>query len=54
MINFGTYFSGGWVKRIFKLTNKSSKPQSLSFQNEGRNVSTLNKKELAKQKATVK
>ena len=32
LIDFGTYFSGGTVRRVFVLTNKSSKPQNLSFQ----------------------
>ncbi|CAF0787663.1 unnamed protein product [Brachionus calyciflorus] len=31
LIDFGTFFSGGLLKRVFKLTNKSSRQQSLSF-----------------------
>jgi len=52
-IDFGTFFSGGLVRRTIKLTNRSSRPQNLSFFNEGRMVSTMNKREMAKQKAQV-
>lgn len=51
LVNFGTFFSGGLVKQTFKLTNRSSRPQNLSFSNDGNIVSTLNKKEMAKQKS---
>jgi hydrocephalus-inducing protein len=50
LVDFGTYFSGGGVKRVFTLTNKSSRQQNLSFLPDGRNLTTLNKKELAKEK----
>ena len=53
LIDFGTYFSGGMVKRVFKLTNKSSRFQSLSFLPDGRNSLTLNKKEQLKEKSKV-
>ena len=32
LVDFGTSFSGGLVQRKFKLTNKSSRYQNLSFQ----------------------
>jgi hypothetical protein len=41
------------VKRVFKLTNKSSRFQSLSFLPDGRNSLTLNKKEQLKEKSKV-
>lgn len=50
-VDFGTYFSGGTVKKSFKLTNKSSRFQSLSFVPDGRSSINLNKKELLKEKA---
>jgi hypothetical protein len=53
LVDFGTYFSGGTVRKVFKLTNKSSRFQSLSFLPDGRNSTTLNKKELLKEKAKV-
>jgi hypothetical protein len=52
LLDFGTYFSGGMVRRVFKLTNKSSRSQNLSFQPEGK-INTLNKKEFMKEKAKV-
>ncbi len=52
-VDFGTSFSGGMVRRVIRLTNRSSRGQSLSFFNEGRMVSTLNKREMAKQRAQV-
>jgi hypothetical protein len=52
LLDFGTYFSGGLVKRTFKLTNKSSRQQSLNFQPEGKSNS-LNKKEMIKERAKV-
>ncbi len=52
VLDFGTYFSGGLVKRVFKLTNKSSRQQSLNFQQDGKSNS-LNKKEMIKEKAKV-
>lgn len=32
LVDFGTSFSGGLVQRVFKLTNRSSRQQNLSFQ----------------------
>lgn len=49
-VDFGTFFSGGNVRKVFQLTNRSSRPQNLSFFNEGRMVSTTNKKEMARLK----
>lgn len=55
LVDFGTYFSGGTVRRTYVLTNKSSRPQNLSFLPEGRSsLNLVNKKQLAKEKAKVK
>lgn len=40
LVDFGTYFSGGIVKRTFTLTNMSSRQQNLSFQPDVPNTST--------------
>ena len=54
LVDFGTFFSGGTVKRVFALTNKSSRPQNLSFQPDGRqSINLVNKKQLVKEKAKV-
>jgi hypothetical protein len=50
LIDFGTFFSNGNVKKVFHLTNKSSRTHNLSFHPEGRNVTSINKKEMAKEK----
>ncbi len=54
MIDFGTYFSGGTVKRIFMLTNKSSKPQNLSFQADENYPKNMSKKQIAKEREKLK
>ena len=54
LVDFGTYFSGGTVKRVFILTNKSSRSQNLSFQPDGRqSINHVNKKQLVKEKSKV-
>ena len=54
LVDFGTYFSGGTVKRVFRLTNKSSRSQNLSFQPDGRtSINLVNKKQLVKEKSKV-
>ncbi len=50
LIDFGTHFSGGSVKKTFFLTNKSSRSHNLSFHAEGRNIASINKKEMAREK----
>jgi hypothetical protein len=54
MIDFGTYFSGGTVKRIFALTNKSSKPQNLSFQADENYPKNMSKKQILKEREKLK
>ena len=48
LVDFGTSFSGGLVQRKFKLTNKSSRHQNLSFQlgENVRQISNHMKKEI--------
>ena len=48
LIDFGTFFSGGWLKRTFKLTNRSSRQQSLSFIPEIPGVSLSRKDKMSK------
>lgn len=47
LVNFGTYFSGGVVKRLVTLTNRSSRTQNLIFllESKANTTSTQSKKE---------
>lgn len=56
LVDFGTSFSGGWVSRVFKLTNKSSRQQNLHFQigENARHTNTIQlKKDAAKDRIKV-
>lgn len=50
LVDFGTNFSGSTVKRSFVLSNKSSRTHNLCFQPEGRNFTSVNKREMAKER----
>lgn len=54
LIDFGIHFYGADVKRSFLLTNKSTRTHSLNFQPEGRSLTSINKKEMAKEKELPK
>lgn len=57
LVDFGTFFSGGQVRKVFKLTNKSSRQQNLSFQPDQQKanlVTASNKKDQVREKSKVK